>query len=74
MLTCCIIILFCPLAIIIVGLINTAGAIPGFVGVYVAGYLLQTFGNWSVVFRSAAAMCFLGSAVFATFASADKII
>jgi ACS family sodium-dependent inorganic phosphate cotransporter-like MFS transporter 9 len=57
------------------GLINTAGAIPGFIAVYVAGYLLQiSSGSWAVVFNSTAAICFVGSAVFAVFATADKIV
>jgi len=57
-----------------VGLVNTASAIQGFIGVYMAGYLLQTFHTWSSVFHSTAAISFTGAVVYLTFASADRIV
>jgi len=57
-----------------VGLVNTVGAVQGFIGVYVAGYLLQTFHSWSAVFNSTAAIAFAGAVVYLTFASGEKIV
>jgi len=54
--------------------VNTAGALQGFIGVYVAGYLLQTFHSWSSVFLSAAAVSFFGAVVYLAFASGEKVI
>ena len=57
-----------------VGLVNTAGAVQGFIGVYVAGYLLQTFHTWSSVFHSTAVVSFIGAVVYLTFASGERVI
>jgi len=54
--------------------VNTAGALQGFIGVYVAGYLLQTFHSWSSVFLSTAAVSFFGAVVYLAFASGEKVI
>ena len=56
------------------GLVNTATAIQGFIGVYVAGYLLQTFHTWSYVFNSTAAISFIGALIFVTFASGEQVV
>uniref|UniRef100_X2ATU3 Major facilitator superfamily (MFS) profile domain-containing protein n=1 Tax=Capitella teleta TaxID=283909 RepID=X2ATU3_CAPTE len=42
------------------GLMNTAGAIPGFIGVYVAGYILQSTQSWAAVFNQTALVCLVG--------------
>ena len=57
-----------------VGLVNTFGAVQGFIGVYVAGYLLQTFHTWSSVFHSTAAISFIGAVFYLTFASGERVI
>jgi len=56
------------------GLVNTAGAVQGFIGVYVAGHLLQTFHNWSCVFHLTALISFVGFVVFVTFASGERVV
>ncbi|XP_077991706.1 voltage-gated purine nucleotide uniporter SLC17A9-like [Glandiceps talaboti] len=56
------------------GLMNTAGAIPGFIGVYVAGHMLEYFHSWSAVFESTAAASFTGLMIFIVFGSGKKII
>jgi len=57
-----------------IGVVNTASAVQGFIGVYVAGYLLQTFHTWSSVFLSTSAISFTGSVVYLTFASGERIV
>ena len=40
------------------GVMNTAGAIPGFVGVYMTGFILHlSNGNWEAVFVTTAIIC-----------------
>ncbi|CAG0888341.1 unnamed protein product, partial [Darwinula stevensoni] len=44
----------------IYGLQNMAGAIPGFLGVYLAGFILETTKSWDMVFRLASIMSIFG--------------
>ncbi|XP_063236851.1 voltage-gated purine nucleotide uniporter SLC17A9 isoform X2 [Bacillus rossius redtenbacheri] len=55
------------------GLMNTVGAVPGFLGVYLAGFILDLTKSWSAVFRTTAAINALGCAVFLAFGSAEAI-
>lgn len=56
------------------GLMNTVGAIPGFLGVYLAGHILELTQSWSAVFSTAAAINFCGFFIFTIFGSAEPII
>lgn len=56
------------------GLMNTAGSIPGFLGVYLAGHILELTQSWSAVFSTAISINFIGWIVFVLFASADPIV
>lgn len=56
------------------GLMNTVGAIPGFLGVYLAGHILELTQSWSAVFSTAAAINFCGFFIFTIFGSAEAII
>ncbi len=59
---------------VLMGLTNTAGTLPGFIGVLVSGLILQaTGGNWAVVFQVAAAICLFGLVFYLLFAKADKL-
>jgi len=51
-----------------------AGSVPGFVGVYVAGFLQQSFGGWSAVFISTSINCVIGGVFFLVFASGEAIV
>ena len=56
------------------GLMNTAGAIPGFVGVYLTGFILHlSNGNWGAVFATTAVICFAGWLFYAIFGRGDRI-
>lgn len=55
------------------GLMNTVGAIPGFLGVYLAGHILELTQSWPVVFSTAAGINTVGWIVFTIFGSAEPI-
>nr|CAD7402251.1 unnamed protein product [Timema poppensis] len=56
------------------GLMNTIGAVPGFLGVYLAGYILETTKSWVAVFQATAAINILGCIVFVIYGSAKPIV
>ncbi|XP_014477312.1 PREDICTED: solute carrier family 17 member 9 [Dinoponera quadriceps] len=56
------------------GLMNTVGAVPGFLGVYFAGYILYLTHSWSVVFLSIAVVDLLGCISYLLFGSGQAII
>ncbi|KAK2141616.1 hypothetical protein LSH36_1068g00018 [Paralvinella palmiformis] len=56
------------------GFMNTAGAIPGFVGVYMAGYILETTHSWNAVFSQTACVCLFGWLIFIIFGTGKKVI
>lgn len=56
------------------GLMNTVGAIPGFLGVYLAGHILELTQSWSAVFSTAAFINFAGWFIFCIFGSAEPIV
>lgn len=55
------------------GLSNTAGALPGVLGVTFAGYLLDSTGSWALaLFFPTAACQLLGLVVYSLFASSQR--
>jgi len=56
------------------GIMNAGGAIPGFVGVYLAGYILELSGSWSAVFNVTAVINICGIIVFSIFGSGNPIV
>ncbi len=57
---------------VIMGLSNTAGTIPGIIGVYVSGLILEITGSWALVFQTAAGVLIFGLVFYLIFASAEK--
>uniref|UniRef100_A0A336LJN3 CSON009530 protein n=1 Tax=Culicoides sonorensis TaxID=179676 RepID=A0A336LJN3_CULSO len=55
------------------GLMNTFGAVPGFLGVYLAGHILELTQSWIAVFHTSIAINTIGCIIFVLFASADPI-
>lgn len=53
---------------------NTVGAIPGFLGVYLAGHILEITQSWPMVFSTAAGINLIGWIIFVVFGSAEAII
>jgi ACS family sodium-dependent inorganic phosphate cotransporter len=56
----------------LMGLSNTAGTIPGVIGVTFSGWLVDTTGSWSVVFIVAAGIKLVGLAFFLAFAKGEE--
>ncbi|KAK3791568.1 hypothetical protein RRG08_002924 [Elysia crispata] len=56
------------------GMMNMAGAIPGFIGVYVAGHILEATKSWNAVFGQTAVVCLFGWIVFIIFGTGKKVI
>ena len=57
----------------LMGITNTAGTIPGIVGVFLSGMILELTGSWALVFGTAAAISLVGLVVFLRYAQADKL-
>lgn len=58
----------------ILGIINAVGAIPGFVGVYIVGHILDRWKNWAIVFIFTAALNTLGCICFLVYGSDKPIV
>jgi ACS family sodium-dependent inorganic phosphate cotransporter len=58
---------------VIMGLSNTAGTIPGIIGVYISGLILEATGSWALVFQTAAGVLTFGLIFYVIFASAEKL-
>ncbi|KAI6240052.1 Solute carrier family 17 member 9 [Aphelenchoides fujianensis] len=57
------------------GIFNAFSAVTGFIGVYVAGWILQaTHDNWTYVFVFTAAQCLFGAVVYCCLGTGNKII
>ncbi len=58
---------------VIMGLSNTAATIPGIIGVYVSGSILEATGSWALVFQTAAGVYVFGLVFYLIFASSRKL-
>jgi len=56
----------------LMGITNTMAAVPGIIGVYTAGLILELTGSWALVFQLAGAISLFGMLFYLRFASADK--
>ena len=57
----------------LMGLSNTAGTLPGIIGVTVTGYILAATGSWPLVFGIAAALYVAGGIVWILFATGERL-
>jgi ACS family sodium-dependent inorganic phosphate cotransporter len=55
----------------LMGLTNTAGTLPGIIGVFVSGLILEWTGSWIIVFQVAAAINVFGLVFYLLFARTD---
>lgn len=58
---------------VLLGISNTAAAIPGIVGVALTGYILDETGSWGVVFGIAIGFYVLGTVVYNLFATGERV-
>lgn len=56
----------------LMGITNTAGTIPGIVGVLVSGWILETTGSWALVFQVAAGVTAFGLIFYLIFGSGER--
>ncbi len=57
----------------LMGITNTAGTIPGIIGVYVTGVILEATQSWALVFSVAAGVTLVGLVFFLVFSSGRKL-
>ena len=57
----------------LMGLSNTAGTLPGVIGVAVTGYILEATGSWALVFGIAAGLYVAGTAVWLRYAKGETL-
>ncbi|VDM63476.1 unnamed protein product, partial [Angiostrongylus costaricensis] len=57
------------------GIFNACGSITGFIGVYIAGHILDaTNNNWSYVFIITGVQCIIGAVIYGLYGTGSKII
>ncbi|MCZ6890056.1 MAG: ACS family MFS transporter [Gammaproteobacteria bacterium] len=56
----------------LMGITNTAATVPGIVGVYVTGLILESTGSWALVFQTTAGVTIFGMVFYLIFASGEK--
>jgi len=56
----------------LMGITNTAGTIPGIIGVSVSGWILATTGSWALLFQVAAGVTVFGLIFYLIFASGER--
>ncbi len=56
----------------LMGITNTAGTIPGIVGVLVSGWILDVTGSWALVFQVSAAVAAFGLIFYLVFGSGER--
>ncbi|WP_373491351.1 ACS family MFS transporter [Parasphingorhabdus sp.] len=56
----------------LMGITNTAGTIPGIIGVLVSGWILDVTGSWALVFQVSAAVAAFGLVFYLIFGSGER--
>ena len=59
---------------LLMGITNTAGTIPGIIGVAITGWMVDVTGTYSSAFALAAAINIFGAIVWLAFASGERVI
>jgi len=57
----------------LMGITNTAGTVPGIIGVFISGVILERTGSWALVFQVAAGVTLFGMVFYLLFASGKRI-
>jgi len=56
----------------LMGITNTAGTIPGIIGVFISGLILEATNSWAMVFQVTAGVTLFGMVFYLIFASGEK--
>lgn len=56
----------------LMGITNSAGTIPGILGVSITGLILQYTGSWALVFQVTVGVTLFGMVFYLLFASGEK--
>jgi MFS transporter, ACS family, solute carrier family 17 (sodium-dependent inorganic phosphate cotransporter), other len=59
---------------ILMGITNTAGTVPGVVGVVITGWLVETTGAYTHAFVLSAAISIVGAVVWLAFATGKQVV
>lgn len=59
---------------VLIGITNTAGTLPGIIGVFVTGWLVDVTGSYDAGFYAAAIVSVAGAAVWLRYASGDRVV
>jgi ACS family sodium-dependent inorganic phosphate cotransporter len=59
---------------VLIGVTNTAGTVPGIIGVSVTGWLVDVTGTYASAFVLAAAVCVIGAVIWLAFATSKRVI
>ena len=59
---------------VVMGITNTAGSLPGVIGVALTGWLVQTTGTYAAAFMLAAAIQVVGAMVWLIFSTARPVV
>jgi ACS family sodium-dependent inorganic phosphate cotransporter len=59
---------------LLMGITNTAGTVPGIIGVAITGWMVDVTGTYSSAFALAAAINIFGAVVWLAFASGERVI
>jgi ACS family sodium-dependent inorganic phosphate cotransporter len=59
---------------VLMGITNTAGTVPGIIGVAITGWMVDVTGTYSAAFALAAAINIFGAIVWLAFASGERVI
>lgn len=57
----------------LMGMTNTAGTIPGIIGVFISGMILELTGSWTLVFQVASGVTLFGLLFFLAFSSSRRL-
>ena len=59
---------------VLMGITNTAGTVPGIIGVYITGWLVDATGTYAAAFVLCASVNIFGALVWLFFATAKRVI
>jgi len=59
---------------VLIGITNTAGTMPGLVGVFITGWLVDRTGGYDAAFLLSAFVCLFGAAIWLLFSKGERVV